>query len=148
MHYDSTKFNSLVDAINSDGVGNLLVIAVLFNLNDDPNAHNLMLETFLQAFNGESSDKSKSNYKEEVILDISHFIPKYHSNTSHGDLQGYFAYKGSLTTPPCNHNQKMPIVTWLVSRQNMSISSKQLKFLKKSQNNYSIHFPTYRSYIS
>ena len=132
MHYDSTKFNSLVDAINSDGVGNLLVIAVLFNLNDDPNSHNLMLETFLQAFNGESSGKSKSNYKEEVVLDISHFIPQYYSNTSYGDLTGYFAYKGSLTTPPCNHKKNMPIVTWLVSRRNMSISSKQLAFLKKN----------------
>ena len=50
MHYDSTKFNSLLEAINSDGVGNLLVIAVLFNLNDDPSAYNLMLQTFLQAF--------------------------------------------------------------------------------------------------
>jgi carbonic anhydrase 2 len=133
VHYNS-KFSSLAEAIDNDGTGNLFVIGILFNINDDSESHNPTLERFLKAFGPTKTTggKKPADGNKVVALDISKFLPptkKSKSNKS-DDFDNYFTYRGSLTTPPCLHNPKMPIVTWLVAKQNMSISSKQLQFLK------------------
>ena len=139
VHYNS-KFKSLEEAINSDGTGNLLVIGILFNINDDVKSFNPTLETFLQSFKEVPKDKSQNNDGKVVALDITNFLPPKKTATTittqtvtkDDDLNHYFTYKGSLTTPPCNYKPTMPIVTWLISKTNMSISSAQLDFLKNN----------------
>lgn len=93
--------------VNADSEGNLAVIAVMYDLANEPNvAMSSLLEQI--PTEGESSTLSRS-------LSIATLLPS---------LAEYYRFNGSLTTPPCSEG-----VRWYVLKDHSTLQLKQVKAL-------------------
>jgi len=104
-HVDGQAFAMELHLVHQDPHGHVVVVAVLMKLGEE----NMALATFW--------DQLPSNVETLLTTDVKlnpqHLIPE----TRH-----YFAYEGSLTTPPCTEG-----VHWIVLRDPIHISADQLE---------------------
>lgn len=105
----------LVTAIELDGKQRLVVFGTWMDIEGNrTNAFFEQLRPYIDQANGMACNAVPDN----VTFDITTFLP---ANKT------YYAYKGSLTTPPCTEG-----VTWIVFNNPVSMSVPQLKVLYKS----------------
>ena len=86
--------------------GKLLVLAVQFQIGDQPNP---VIQTMLDRIPKEKGAKFKVN---AVMMNPLDLLPKQMS---------YYTYSGSLTTPPCSEG-----VTWIEFKERVTITKQQL----------------------
>jgi carbonic anhydrase len=92
--------------VHADDDGRYVIVSVLFQAG----VHNAVLDSLLT---------SLASPDDATPLDPSLVLPE--------SVLRYFRYNGSLTTPPCTEG-----VTWLVMREQASISSDQLDQLRQT----------------
>jgi carbonic anhydrase len=91
--------------VHVDGLGNLAVLAVMFNASA-PNPFLASIWDKMPARSGEKSDLPAG-------LNVLQMLPT---------LKGYYRYNGSLTTPPCTEG-----VWWMVLKSPVTASEEQIK---------------------
>jgi len=107
---DGRGFDLVAHLVHDDGSGHLAVVAVLFKTGP----LNTLLETVWQnipAQTGKAADVPS------VSLNVTDLLPADH---------GYYAFAGSLTTPPCSEG-----VTWYVLKNQATLSADQLAAFAK-----------------
>ena len=95
--------------VHKNAAGNLAVVAVLFKVGKE----NAALKQVFASLPGKAGDKQAL----EGGIDLTSLLPAE---------QGYYAFKGSLTTPPCSEG-----VRWQVLKTTSEISAKQLAAFRK-----------------
>ncbi|PAS97580.1 MAG: carbonic anhydrase [Candidatus Dactylopiibacterium carminicum] len=110
---DGRRFDMSAQLIHRDLQGRLVVVAVLLE-RGEPNA---LIQTLWNNLPLEKQD----DYAATTAIQIADLLP-----TS----PGYYAYMGSLTTPPCTED-----VLWLVMKQPVGISAEQLGVFSRFYNN-------------
>ncbi|XP_059496148.1 carbonic anhydrase 12 isoform X2 [Stegostoma tigrinum] len=109
VHYNSEKYNDI--SIAQDKVDGLAVLGILIEVG-----------SFNAAYEQIFSHLTEIQFKGKEIkipgFNINDLLPR--------ELDEYFRYNGSLTTPPC-----YPSVMWTVFRKPVQISSEQLSELQK-----------------
>jgi carbonic anhydrase len=95
--------------VHKNAAGNLAVVAVLFKVGKE----NAALKQVFASLPAKAGDKQPL----EGGIDLTSVLPSE---------QGYYAFKGSLTTPPCSEG-----VRWQVLKTVSEISAKQLATFKK-----------------
>ncbi|MCQ8064034.1 carbonic anhydrase family protein [Salmonella enterica] len=121
VHYNS-KYGSYEEAVSApDG---LAVLAALFTVKDY--SENIYYSNFI-------SHLTKIRYPGQTTvltdLDIIDMLPE--------NLQSYYTYRGSLTTPPCTEN-----VLWFILKDEVQISKAQILKLENTlldHHNRTIH---------
>ncbi|XP_072472602.1 carbonic anhydrase 6 isoform X2 [Notamacropus eugenii] len=112
VHYNSDQYSSSDEAQGKPN--GLAVLAVFLQAKKGhKNAHFEKIISHLSEI---------QNVGENVTLnsiDIKHLLPD--------NLSKYYRYNGSLTTPPCSEN-----VTWMILKETVTISKKQLDELQNS----------------
>ena len=102
-HIDGKIYPMEMHLVHEDKNGNLLVLAVLF----EKGQNNMMLNNILSYA---PIDLNKA-YPMDMIY-ISQILPK---------KNGYYAFSGSLTTPPCSEG-----VQWIVLKDSVEVSQSQV----------------------
>eukprot|EP01083_Nonionella_stella_P028087 77343_1 len=127
VHYvcDSITFEeALTDYPNEEDQHVLAVVAVLFDVSEtnNPAFDAILADDVLPHIEFPDDVDTKSTEGMAVIdnLDLADIIPQTL------DTDGYFAYEGSLTTPPCTN-----VVRWHVMNARGSISETQLEKMRK-----------------
>ncbi|GCB76547.1 hypothetical protein scyTo_0015512, partial [Scyliorhinus torazame] len=109
VHYNSEKYNNISMAL--DKVDGLAVLGIL-----------LQTGLFNPAYEKIFSHLTEIRFKDKEIkvpgFNINELLPQ--------QLDEYYRYNGSLTTPPC-----YPSVTWTVFREPVQISKDQLSELQR-----------------
>lgn len=101
---EGKNFPMEMHIVHQDKQGNTLVIAALFEEGkENPSLHKII----------ESMPQKVNQSKPFGTLNINNILPKQ---------SGYYAFDGSLTTPPCNEN-----VQWVVFVNPIQISKKQIE---------------------
>ncbi|KAJ3402735.1 hypothetical protein HDU80_004793 [Chytriomyces hyalinus] len=109
-HLDQKYFDLEAHFVHASADGKLNVIGIFFDLGDKDN---IWLDQFIDNL------PAKENATTQVPkLNMAPII-------SHLQNTSYFSYSGSLTTPPCSEG-----VLWMVAREPMDISPRQLKKLR------------------
>lgn len=105
--------------VNMSSDGQIVVVATMFDVGDE-NKELKKIWKYLP--------KNENIYvKIKEHIDLEQIIP---------NNKNYYRFSGSLTTPPCSEG-----VTWVVFKNNLSISDKQLNLLKNVFNNKSNNRP-------
>jgi carbonic anhydrase len=105
---DGKNFPLVAHLVHKSDAGNLAVIGVLFKEGKENQA---LKEIFSALPAKEGKEALKSNF------DASSLLPS---------TMGYYAFKGSLTTPPCSEG-----VAWQVLKTPVEISKAQIQAFKK-----------------
>jgi carbonic anhydrase len=105
--------DSVMDAhlVHRSADGKLLVLAVQFQVGDQPNA---VIRAMLDRIPKEQGAEFKNN---EVMVNPLDLLPKQ---------KGYYTYNGSLTTPPCSEG-----VTWIEFKERVTITQQQLNAMQR-----------------
>jgi carbonic anhydrase len=105
--------DSVMDAhlVHRSEDGKLLVLAVQFQLGDQPNP---VIQAMLDRIPKEKGAEFKVN---AVMVNPTDLLPKQMS---------YYTYSGSLTTPPCSEG-----VTWIEFKERVSITQQQLDAMQR-----------------
>lgn len=103
---DGRAFDMVAHLVHRDQDGRLGVVAVLMEVGATANP---VIQTL---WNNLPLEK-KTDFIPSQAIDLNQLLP---------EQGGYFAYMGSLTTPPCSED-----VLWMVFRQPLQISEEQLK---------------------
>ena len=105
--------DSVMDAhlVHRSADGKLLVLAVQFEIGDQPNP---VIQTMLDRIPKEKGAEFKIN---EVMVNPLDLLPKQKS---------YYTYNGSLTTPPCSEG-----VTWIEFKEPVTITQQQLDAMQR-----------------
>ncbi|XP_055312343.1 carbonic anhydrase 1-like [Sitodiplosis mosellana] len=103
---------------NSDG---LAVLAFFFNLDDKDNPNYIEITELLSNVSEPetSAPFTRLNSIQDLIL---------------SDLDEYYTYHGSLTTPPCSE-----VVTWIDFKQSIPLSHAQIELFRTIQDNEGHH---------
>jgi len=109
-HINGRSFPLVAHLVHADAEGHLAVIAVLF----ESGATNALIDTLWQNI---PSQKDKAKDVPSVSVQARDLLPAE---------RGYFAFAGSLTTPPCTEG-----VTWYVLRSHPTISQEQVEAFAK-----------------
>ncbi|XP_031777946.1 carbonic anhydrase 1 isoform X2 [Nasonia vitripennis] len=126
MHliHRNTKYPNLENALrHEDG---LTVLGVFFHLEEDDNN---MLRPLISHLPEIKWANSETQLNQSLVLAT--LLPD--------DLQTYYTYRGSLTTPPCNE-----VVTWIVFASSVPISYKQMSKFRLLSNGKSVLADNYR----
>ncbi|CAF0909723.1 unnamed protein product [Adineta ricciae] len=112
--WNTTQFSTPQEAAISDQFDGLLVFAVLLNVvpTDNP-----MLGQLIELL-PQIAHKGEKITLDSNVVSLRNFMPK--------NMEDYYTYSGSLTTPMCYES-----VRWIIYRERMSISRKQLNQLRK-----------------
>ena len=98
--------NGNLHLVHEDSEGKLAVVAVLVRKGDDsPLVRELWKDIPKQ--------KGKEEVQDKVQIDVSQILPAD---------RGYYAFSGSLTTPPCTED-----VTWFVLKHPTTVSAEEIK---------------------
>jgi len=100
------QYDAVAHMVHKSALGNLLVIAVLF---EEGATANTMIQTVIDSVG------------KIVHVNPADLLPK--------DTDHYFEFMGSLTTPPCSENVK-----WVVMKEAQSASKEQIAALRKFYN--------------
>ena len=112
VHYNSSKYESPGEAFDKED--GLAVLGMFLSVGpEDHPEFEKICKRFVEIPN------AKSQVALEDDLDLGRFLP---------DNQTFFTYPGSLTTPPLYES-----VTWMVFRQDVKISQRQVVFRNKWQ---------------
>merc|ERR1719341_2135134 len=109
VHYKSEYKNVSVAVSHSDG---LAVLAILFKVSPKDNK---ALAPILKSLKKVQEAHTDIDIKSSVPL--SHLLPR--------NIDRYFRYEGSLTTPTCNE-----VVTWTLFERPVHISEEQLEMFR------------------
>ena len=101
-------FPMVAHFVHKNDAGNLAVVAVLFK----EGRHNQALATVLDTLPPEGGKHTLAG-----TFDPSSLLPANH---------GYYAFQGSLTTPPCSES-----VRWQVLKEPIEVSKKQVEAFRK-----------------
>uniref|UniRef100_A0A0A9W7J1 carbonic anhydrase n=1 Tax=Lygus hesperus TaxID=30085 RepID=A0A0A9W7J1_LYGHE len=93
----------------------LVVMAVHYNLGWK---NNQVLEPVVKALVSGRLEKPQDFILKSGGIELRDYMP--------GDLQTYFAYRGSLTTPPCTEG-----VTWVIFSERQLVSGKQVSKFRR-----------------
>lgn len=104
-HVNGQGFDMVVHLVHSDGEGHLAVVAVLLQRG----APSAFIDTVWKNI---PEEKEKTADVPSVVLNVKDLLPTNH---------GYYAFAGSLTTPPCSEGVK-----WFVLKTPVSLSASQL----------------------
>ena len=99
-------FAMVVHLVHRNAEGNLAVVAVLMDKGRD----NAFIKTLWERL---PREVDKEEVSTSVMIDPSGLLPPQ---------RGYYAYSGSLTTPPCTEG-----VTWFVLKAPVNLSEAQIK---------------------
>ncbi|RDU66209.1 carbonic anhydrase [Helicobacter didelphidarum] len=102
---DSKAYPLEMHLVHENDNGELLVVGIFF----EEGKENAVLQKMMNAFPQEIGKTQVFNK-----LDVKKIIPK---------ITSYYAFVGSLTTPPCNEK-----VQWVVLKNSMQASKKQINF--------------------
>jgi len=106
VHYAKEKYGTFQEALkHEDG---LAVIGVFLKLGDEPNKAIEALD-----FDAISTVDSVGIYLDGAITNPRNFMP--------ADMERFWTYNGSLTTPPC-----LESVKWIVMAEPITVSAEQL----------------------
>ena len=109
-YIDGRGFDLVAHLVHDDGSGHLAVVAVLFKTGP--------LNTLLEAvWRNIPAQMGKAADVPSVSLNVTDLLPADH---------GYYAFAGSLTTPPCSEG-----VTWYVLKNQATLSADQLAAFAK-----------------
>lgn len=108
-----SKFADLGAAVASKESNALMVFGSWIQEDENLKTHNQQIDNVISAYN------NFENNQEDPILDNQFQIPMP------GNIQTYYRYDGSLTTPTCNE-----VVTWTVFKNPILITSDQAAVLK------------------
>jgi carbonic anhydrase len=92
--------------VHADKEGRLAVVAVMLEKGQE---NPLVRELWKDV----PAEKEKEAVREDVRIDASQLLPAD---------RGYYAFEGSLTTPPCSEN-----VAWMVLRQPLPVSAEEIE---------------------
>jgi carbonic anhydrase len=106
---DGTAYPMEMHFVHKDVEGRLVVVAVMLK----EGSKNRVLEAVITAFPAAEGGK----HALAGMLDPEALLPEEH---------GYFAYEGSLTTPPCSEG-----VRWQVLKQPVELSNAQIEAFRK-----------------
>jgi carbonic anhydrase len=106
---DGKRYPLVAHLVHKSADGKLAVVAVLFKLGKE----NAALKQVFASLPAKEGEKKAL----EGGIDLTSVLPKE---------RGYYAFKGSLTTPPCSEG-----VRWQVMKTTSEISGKQLAAFKK-----------------
>ncbi|RXJ88196.1 carbonic anhydrase [Arcobacter sp. CECT 8985] len=117
MHFHTPSENKIdgktypmeAHLVHKDSNGNILVIAVMFELSDDTNVIIDKLLKDLPTKKGEKNDLTSDIYGYDILPQNKEF----------------YTFDGSLTTPPCSENVK-----WIVLKNPVNIIKTQLEEFK------------------
>lgn len=109
-HIFGKGFDMVGHLVHADTDGHLAVVAVLFKVG----ASNPLLETLWKNI---PQEKNKTVEVSTVSVNVIDLMPSQH---------GYYAYSGSLTTPPCTEG-----VNWYILKSTSSLSNEQLATIMK-----------------
>jgi len=107
---DGKAYDMVVHLVHQSADGRLAVVAVLMEAGA-PNSFLKVLWPYLPLEAGREISPP------EVAIDVNALLP---------DTRGYYAYMGSLTTPPCTEG-----VLWLVMKTPVSVSPEQVAIFGK-----------------
>lgn len=112
VHYDS-RFRDLGAAVASGAADALAVVGVMYDVTDDydDDLHNVFAKLSQNLFHIRDSN---SSFGMEMDVDLIGFLPT--------DLERFWRYEGSLTTPQCNEQ-----VIWTLMKAPKSIHVDQLR---------------------
>jgi carbonic anhydrase len=96
--------------VHADASGRLAVVALLL----ETGRENALVR---ELWNDIPREKGKEQLRQEVQIDAAHLLPA---------ARGYYAFDGSLTTPPCSEN-----VSWLVLKQPVQVSAAEVAQFSK-----------------
>jgi carbonic anhydrase len=116
----------IVNTINDSSNQNkpsYLVVGVLFRMG----AENKFLDEFLNKIPSEEGEKSALHTGDVKLNDL---LSQFTGN----DIKSYFAYKGSLTTPPFTEG-----VQWVVLKHVVEASEDQIEKIEKMEGNNARH---------
>jgi carbonic anhydrase len=105
--FDGEHTDLEIHVVHKSKDSEITVIALFFNVSDDSDAENWFIKKVIDA-----QDSSES-------FDLSNIFEE-------SQLDSFYTYEGSLTTPPCTEG-----VTWIVTKKVSSISADQLDFFNK-----------------
>jgi carbonic anhydrase len=112
---DGKRFPMDAHLVHRDAQGHLAVVAIPLTLG----SANALIETLWRNL---PPEKGKTKINIAAKLNVSELLPP---------TLGYFAYTGSLTTPPCSEG-----VRWLILKKPMAISDRQVRiFAARYRNN-------------
>jgi carbonic anhydrase len=112
---DGKRFAMVVHLVHRDARGRLVVVAVPL----EQGRENPLIETLWRNL---PQTKGKEVDRTDVMINAASLLPA---------TRGYFAYSGSLTTPPCSEG-----VRWAVLKTPLSISQREVdKFAVRYTNN-------------
>jgi len=114
--------NALVDSSNPDKTS-VLVVGILFKIG----AENKFIKEFLDKIPGEEEKKNELQTSNVRLADLL-------SQFGRNELQSYYSYKGSLTTPPFSEN-----VQWVVLKHTLEASEDQIITIEKMEGNNARH---------
>ena len=99
------RFDMVIHLVHKSAKGTLAVVAVFLEKGENPNPLIASLWKVMPKVAGKPQ-------QHDVQIDINQLLPSKHD---------YYAFEGSLTTPPCSEGVK-----WMVLKQPVSISAEQL----------------------
>jgi carbonic anhydrase len=105
------RYDMVAHFVHRDAAGALGVVAVLLQRGKADNA------AFKPVFDNLPAKRGEPQNPKGVSIDLAKLLPS---------TLGYYAFAGSLTTPPCSEG-----VSWMVLRQPVQVSDKQLKQFRR-----------------
>lgn len=114
IHWNADVYKNIGEAIT--GENGICIIGLLYQVTDEDN------EGLAPVIKLLSRDENKGCFSLEVKSAID-------PNKIIADMNSYWTYQGSLTTPPLSEN-----VTWLISQNIMGLSEKQMNVFRSIRN--------------
>jgi len=108
---DGRWFDMVAHLVHKSMDGRLAVVAVLFEMRDQPNA---FLRTVWPHLPLEAGREVRMH---DIMIDVNALLP---------ETRTYFTYMGSLTTPPCSEG-----VRWIVLKTPVEVSFNQVAVFSK-----------------
>ena len=118
VHYNS-RYMSIGEALESGTTDALAVIGVLFHISEEDNPQFAELVASL-SFVVKPHRKSKMS----TVFPLRSLLPR--------NVQSFYRYSGSLTTPSCNQ-----VVVWTVLKETVPISEAQMESFRSLYNGHS-----------
>ncbi|CAF1273650.1 unnamed protein product [Adineta steineri] len=112
--WNTSKYKTPQEAVASEEFGGLMVFAVLINIIPTDNIH---MDKLLELFPKITHKGEKINFDYNTIS-LRNLMPE--------NIQDYYTYDGSLTTPMCNES-----VRWIVFRDKIGLSKQQINQLRQ-----------------